>query len=427
MDRTSLTYQQVSTDTGGRWRLTKTYVTDPARSSVVIKVQFETLDKGKYKLYALYDPSLAGDSGNDTGQSSSTALVSTDTHVAGSPVASALVSSSGFAQTSTGYVGDSDPWHDLVADNILNTTYASAGSGNISQIAQIPTSGRRTNVTLALGFGDTAQQATRVATLSAKPSFAVTRQAYQNGWKSYVRGLKPVPKTLSDALQQQYLVSLMTVKAHEDKTNPGAFVASLTLPWGQAVNADGAGGGGGGYHFVWARDLYHQVTGLLAAGDTAAAKRAVTWLFEKQQLPDGHFPQNSQVDGTPDQNNIQLDETAFPIILAWQTGRDRPEVLPEHIRRPRTTWSRPARRPRRNGGRKPAGYSPSTIADRSPALTAAAEIADASQRHRAAAIYQCTADSWQRQTENMDVHHHRGTCQTASTTSASRQRDTRRR
>ena len=110
----------------------------------------------------------------------------------------------------------------------------------------------------------------------------------------------------------------MTVKAHEDKTYRGAFIASLTLPWGFAVNADE---GGGGYHFVWARDEYQQVSSLLAAGDRAAADRAVTWLFTHQQQADGTFPQNSHVDGTPDQRNVQLDETAFPIILAWQLAR----------------------------------------------------------------------------------------------------------
>jgi len=401
VDRTSLTYQQVSTDTGGRWRLTKTYVTDPTRPSVVINVQFDSLDGGSYTLYALYDPSLAGDSGNDTGQSSATALVSTDTHAADGPVASALVSSAGFGATSTGYVGSaSDPWQDLSGDNKLDTTYPSAGPGNIAQIAEIPTTGVKTNVVLALGFGTTADEATKVASASTTVSFASTRRSYQAGWKDYLCKLKPVPKSLSDALQQQYLVSLMTVKAHEDKTNPGAFIASLTFPWGQAVDATGAGGGGNGYHFVWARDEYQQVSALLAAGDTAAARRAVNWLFTKQQLPDGHFPQTSKVDGTPDQNNIQLDETAFPILLAWQTKKFDRAFYRQHIA-PAADYlvangpATPQERWEETGG-----YSPSTIADMIAGLTAAAAIATKAGDRAGAAIYQSTADSWQRQIES---------------------------
>ena len=73
---------------------------------------------------------------------------------------------------------------------------------------------------------------------------------------------------MTGKLADQYWASVMTVKAHEDKTYKGAFIASLTIPWGQAVDATGAGGAGNGYHFVWARDEYEQATGLLAAGDT---------------------------------------------------------------------------------------------------------------------------------------------------------------
>src|ERR671915_2531545 len=36
VDGRSLTYRQVNTDTDGRYRITKTYVTDPARSTVLI-------------------------------------------------------------------------------------------------------------------------------------------------------------------------------------------------------------------------------------------------------------------------------------------------------------------------------------------------------------------------------------------------------
>ena len=191
----------------------------------------------------------------------------------------------------------------------------------------------------------------------------------------------------------------MTVQAHEDKTFPGAFIASLTLPWGQRVNADGAGGGGGGYHFVWARDLYHQVTSLLAAGDTAAADRAVTWLFTRQQQPDGHFPQNSHVDGSPDQNNVQLDETAFPILLAWQIGRTDAAFYRDHIKSAADYLVAAGPRTPQERWETEDGYSPSTLASQIAGLTAAADIARINGDEAGWAIYQGTADSWQRQTE----------------------------
>ena len=55
----------------------------------------------------------------------------------------------------------------------------------------------------------------------------------------------------------------------------------------------------GGYHLVWARDLYHAATALLLAGDRAAAERALLYILERQQRPDGTVPQNSWLDGRP--------------------------------------------------------------------------------------------------------------------------------
>ena len=137
-DRSSLTYRQTSVDQQGRWRLTKTYVTDPARPTVLVDVKFERLKPGTLQLYALYDPSLAGDSGNDSGVSSGSSLTSSDTHVANGSVGSALVSSAPFVATSTGYVGTSDGTTTLRANHTLNPTYASAGPGNIAQAGQVP-------------------------------------------------------------------------------------------------------------------------------------------------------------------------------------------------------------------------------------------------------------------------------------------------
>ena len=220
-DPTSLTYRQITTDDGGRWRITKTYVTDPERPTVVMDVSFESLSGEPFSLYALYDPSLAGTAAGDSGSGTAGALLASDTHLADRPVASALVSSTGFAATSTGYAGSSDGWTDLADDHDLDATYDSAGPGNIVQTGEIPTDGAQTHFTLALGFGPDTAAARAAADGSLGTSFDAVAAAYQSQWAGYLAGLAPAPEQLTGDLATQYNVSLMTVKAHEDKTFPG--------------------------------------------------------------------------------------------------------------------------------------------------------------------------------------------------------------
>src|SRR3954465_2878094 len=106
VDQRSLTYEQSNTAKSGRYRITKTYVTDPARNTLLIHVTFEPLIAGTYRLFALYDPAIGNSSLGDTatraGSGSDVALLAQDGNIA-----SALVSSAGFARTSSGFVGTS--------------------------------------------------------------------------------------------------------------------------------------------------------------------------------------------------------------------------------------------------------------------------------------------------------------------------------
>jgi len=60
--------------------------------------------------------------------------------------------------------------------------------------------------------------------------------------------------------------------AREDKTFPGAMIASMSIPWGEAKGDDDQGG----YHLVWTRDLANSVMGLLAAGNVGLFRRSLT-------------------------------------------------------------------------------------------------------------------------------------------------------
>ena len=181
----------------------------------------------------------------------------------------------------------------------------------------------------------------------------------------------------------QYYLSANVVKSSEDKTFPGAIVASLASPWGQAVSAgDPTNTYFGSYREVFSRDLYEAFTGLLTDGDLATARNTARFLLQRQQLPDGSMPRNSLVNGktAPDSFNIQLDEVAYPILMAWQSGLSGDPQLWPHLRDAANYLIShgPSAGPER--WEEQGGYSPSTIAAEIAGLAAAGAIAKAPRR-----------------------------------------------
>ena len=59
-DPRSLSDLQVNADPQGRFRITKTDTTDPSRSVLLMRVQFESLTKEPLHLYVVYDPKSVG-------------------------------------------------------------------------------------------------------------------------------------------------------------------------------------------------------------------------------------------------------------------------------------------------------------------------------------------------------------------------------
>ena len=396
LDSRSLTYQQVN-EQPGRFRVTKTYVTDPARNVLLVDVRFESLTGKKLDLYAYYDPSLGNDGMDDSGSSSGDALLASD---AGSPVSSALVGSPGFVRTSSGYLGTPSDGREDLRDFRMNAAYTSAPNGNVVQTAQTSLTGLTgaQQLTVALGFGGTTGAALTAARASLSGGFATARSAYEAGWHGYMSGLKGVPSSASGQ-STLYNVSVMTLAAHEDKTYGGGYIASPSMPWiwgsPKIENPSGA------YHLVWSRDLYQIATALIAAGDTAGANRAVDYLFFRQQKADGSFPQNSTVDGKEHWTNLQLDEVALPIVLAWQLGRTDAGLYRDHIKKaadfivnfPNAPFSPQER------WENQSGFSPGTIAAEIAGLVCAADIARKNGDAASAARYEKTADDWQKRVQ----------------------------
>ena len=112
----SLEFRQVTQGTG--WRLTKTWITDPTRATVLAKVRFESLTGKPMRLYVLADPAPGNDGNDDVGISPDELLVGYD-----DVAASAVAAKPAFERATSGYRGtESDPWHDLRDGQLSNST-----------------------------------------------------------------------------------------------------------------------------------------------------------------------------------------------------------------------------------------------------------------------------------------------------------------
>jgi glucoamylase len=410
-DNSGMSCEVTSTARSGRYSIVTRYVTDPARDSVVLRVDFQPHQRD-LQLWIRLDGSVNGNGGGGTPNggaddalvdAATTALVQSDAGTATNavnrdyavPTALALRADRPFLAASSGFAG--------APSDDLHATSQDARHGNVVQHARVDTA--RGPVTLALGFGRDAASAVTTAGASARAPWAATAARYAAGWQAYDAGLRRPP----EALKAPYYLSANVLKASEDKTYPGAVVASLASPWGQAVSAGDTPGGRavyfGSYREVFARDLYESFTALLATGDLATARDSVRFLFDRQQLPDGRFPRNSLLNGrtAPDTGGDQLDETAYPILMAWQAGLGGDASLYPRIRKAADFVV--ARGPSFGSERweEQSGYSPSTIAAEIAGLVAAGAIADRHGDHGAAQVYRATADHFQRSIKGWTV------------------------
>lgn len=414
-DKDSLSFTQINLARSGEYRIVKTYTIDPQRNVILIRILFSGQLKRRenvYRLYVYYDPSLNNSGMHDTAWTESGSLLASDGDkasalvVPGSPFEKPPPGylNPDFYETTNGFLGVNDGLTQL-QEGLPNAfprkldLYGRAEDGNVVQVGELvrPAVEREyccPPYTLALGFGKTAAEALNAARASLKKGFETCEREYKRGWKNYLKTIRKVePK-----YQAQFNMAAMILKAHEDKTYRGAMVASLSVPWGGGDNANEPNVGG--YHTVWARDLYQVATACYAMGDRAAAARALNYLFTVQQKADGSFPQNSWLDGRPAGGGTQMDEVAYPLVLAYQLGRMDQRTWRKHVKPAADFIVRNGPQTPQERWEEEAGYSPSTIAAEIAGLVCAAEIARRNKDAASVKTYLATADEWARKIES---------------------------
>jgi glucoamylase len=279
---------------GDDYELTLDILPDPERDVLLVRYAL----KGPYQLVVILAPHL------DSSGRNNYAWLGDDVGYARSgDYCVCLTADTPLQQLSCGYVGASDGWQDLSRNGRLTYSFTSAAAGSVAISASVAAA---TGV-LALGFSDNPEGAKTRSRISLALPFEQLQQQFLQPWREWGSQLKlPRPDAkLGDAA----LLSAAVLKTHEDRAYPGAVVASLSTPWGSSTDTLG------GYHLVWPRDATLTAFALLAANQRQDAGRILAHLMASQR-DDGHWPQNYYPSGEPFWNGIQLDEAAFPILLA---------------------------------------------------------------------------------------------------------------
>lgn len=376
IDPDALAVRVVASDLEGRYTVTKEFIADPHHPIVLIRVKVEGEESvlSRMKCYALLAPHLDGGGAGNSARS---------VEVAGqrcvlawkNQYCLAMGVNCGFTRTSCGYAGTTDGFRDLKENMRMDWQFGQALDGNLALTGEIDLAKTR-EFTIALSFGEGPHAALAGMMQSLSVPFDDHLKRYILQWH---RAESPEQLAAASTDKGRLMrISHNIVLAHEDKIFSGAFIASASIPWGNAKGDDDLGG----YHLVWTRDMIQSATALLACGRVDTARRALVYLACTQR-PDGSFAQNFWIDGTPYWTGIQLDEVAFPIMLAWrlwkQDGLGDFDVFP-FVQNAAAFLVHYAPVTQQERWEEASGYSPSTLATVIAALVCAADLARA---HRA--------------------------------------------
>jgi glucoamylase len=388
IDADAAAVRLTNADPEGRYRIIKEIIAEPHHAVVLMRVRLEGDERllSRMKAYAILAPHL------DVGGADNSGFVM---DLAGKRVLLAakngislvMAASCGFSRASCGYVGSSDGWQDLMDNFRMDWEFGSAPDGNIALTGEIDLGVHREFVVaISLGEGHHAALTSALGAVTAPFDDSLKRFIAQWHRAATPDGLKGAAQDAGRLLQ----ISQNVILSHEDKYYSGAFIASASIPWGQHKGDDDVGG----YHLVWTRDMVQSATALLACGRVDTARRALVYLACTQK-PDGSFAQNFWINGTPYWGGIQLDEVAFPIILAWRlwklNGLGGFDVFP-FVERAAGFLVRRSPVTQQERWEEAAGYSPSTLSAVICGLICAADIARANEASELALFLEQHAD-----------------------------------
>ena len=222
----------------------------------------------------------------------------------------------GFRKMSTGFVGKSDGYQLLQNQKEL-LEYSFANNGNVAATGEFSLPKKKGIYKFYVYY--------KFDGIHSNLNFSKEKIEYESNWNKYFHQLKKVENPVDRDL---FFRSMYVIRTHEDKLNPGAMIASLSIPWGEDVIHE-ENIKYGGYHLIWPRDLFHVSLAALYSGDQEVSLRALKFLKRIQYKEGawnygeriinklGAFPQNVWTSGNEYWGGLQLDQVAYPVHLLF--------------------------------------------------------------------------------------------------------------
>lgn len=373
LEKHDLGYRVTNSDPAGRYRIRKEIISDPHLPCILQHVRIEDSEEYPLKdirLFALLAPHLdGGGAGNNAYVAR---MAGRELLVANKDrVWLAMGANVPFKKLSCGYVGTSDGWTDLNDNNEMDWQFDTALNGNVALTGEVDFLAGDGEFTLGIALGNSLHNAVTTLFQSLALPFIDNRLRFLEQWDRPYNKLRNLDGASGDT-GYLYDASYSVILAHEDKTYPGAIIASMSIPWGESKGDEDKGG----YHLVWTRDMVLAAMALLAVGNTETPLRSLIYLTTSQ-LDDGSFPQNFWIDGQTYWRGIQLDEVALPIVLAWRMYKMNalesydPFVM---VRKAASFLLKMGPVTQQDRWEEASGYSPSTVAAEIAGLICAAQF-----------------------------------------------------
>lgn len=391
-------FHLTNTCLSGRYRIEKTVIASTENNAVLQQTRFVPLlgTVEDYHVHVLLSPHLGNQGAGNTawvGEYKGVPMLFAQRGAH----ALALASSVPWARRSVGFVGSSDGWQDLTAHGRLEWAYTRAESGNVALAAELELALTKGECLLSIGFGRDPAKAAHHALTALVTPFVRSVEAFAGSWREWQDSLSDLPSRVpgKSGVDEHGRASAAVLLTHQSKSFLGGMIASLSIPWG----FDKGDGDLGGYHLVWPRDLVEAAGAMLAVGARAEARQTLLYLQSTQE-EDGHWAQNQWLDGTPFWTGIQLDETAFPILLADLALREQAldpadlSALWPMIARAAAFLVQNGPMTQQDRWEEDAGYSPFTLAVVIAALLTAADLAGQRGEQVMAVHLRETADCW---------------------------------